>query len=62
MNYSVKEAKYEDKELSRAPPGSYFDSDDMAGLLEAHFEDLSTGPAANLPLVDQVRHLSWMPL
>lgn len=42
--------------------GSYFDSDDMVGLLESYFEDLSTGPAANLPLTDQVRHLGWIPL
>lgn len=42
--------------------GSYFDSDDMAGLLESHFEDLSTGPAANLPLTDQVCDLRWIPL
>lgn len=42
--------------------GSYFDSDDMASLLEPHFEDLSTGPTANLSLIDQVCHLCWMPL
>lgn len=42
--------------------GPYFDSDDMASLLEPHFEDLSTGPTANLPLTDQVCHLCWIPL
>lgn len=42
--------------------GTYFDSDDMASFLESHFEDLSTGPAAYLPLTDQVRHLRWIPL
>lgn len=39
-----------------------FDSDDVAGLLESHFEDLPTGSAADLPLADQVRHLRWIPL
>lgn len=42
--------------------GSYFDSDDMASFLESHFEDLSTGPTAYLPLADQVCHLRWIPL
>lgn len=42
--------------------GSYFDSNDMASLLESHFEDLSTGPTANLPLTDQVCHLRRIPL
>lgn len=42
--------------------GSYFHSDDMGGLLESHFEDLSAGPTADLPLTDQVCHLCWIPL
>lgn len=41
---------------------SYFDSDDMACLLESHFEDLSTGAAADLSLTDQVCHLCWISL
>ena len=41
---------------------SYFDSDDVARLLESHFEDLSTGAAADLTLTDQVCHLCWIPL
>lgn len=49
-------------EQAWAPAGPHLDSDDVAGLLEAHFEDLSTGPTADLPLIDQVRHLSWMSL
>lgn len=42
--------------------GSYFDSNDMVGLLESHFEDLSTCATADLPLTDQVCHLRWIPL
>ena len=42
--------------------GSYLDSYDMARLLESHFEDLSTGPAADLSLADQVCLLRWIPL
>lgn len=41
---------------------SYFDRNDMARLLESHFEDLSTSPAADLPLAEQVCYLCWIPL
>lgn len=41
---------------------SYFDRNDMARLLESHFEDLSTSPAADLPLAKQVCYLCWIPL
>lgn len=50
------------KDVLTNASSSYFDSDDVAGLLESHFEDLPTGSAADLPLADQVRHLRWIPL
>lgn len=49
-------------QMSAGVGGSYFDSDDVAGLLESNFEDLPTGAAADLPLTDQVCHLCWIPL
>lgn len=48
--------------MSAGVCGSYFDSDDVAGLLESNFEDLSTRAAADLPFTDQVCHLRWIPL
>lgn len=41
---------------------TYFDSNDMACLLEAHFKDLSTGPTADLPLTYQICDFRWIPL
>ena len=40
----------------------YFDGNDVARLLEAHFEDLSARAAADLPLADQVGHLRLVSL
>lgn len=41
---------------------AYFDGDDVARFPESHFENLPTGPTADLPLADQVGHLGWIPL